>query len=74
MSTLARRLRRMPTGSTVGEIEIPAGAREITVSVFSGQGSWTQTTSREIGSGATVTLDVRVLTGRTTGMEIKWKK
>lgn len=73
LSGLARRIRRLGPGRTSGEIEVPAGSREISVSVFSDEGSWTQTTTRELAAGSRESLDVKVRTGRTMGMELKWK-
>ncbi len=72
LTPVGRKLRGFNPASTTGKIEIPAGRPEIQVSVISDEGSWTQTTSRRIRPGTSATLNVRVRTGRTTGMELKW--
>ncbi len=74
LTPVGRRLRGMNPARTTGSIEIPAGDPRIEVSVISDEGSWTQTTSRRLNPGAQETLTVRVRTGRTTGMELKWSR
>ncbi len=74
LTPVGRRLRGMNPARTTGTIEVPAGDPEIEVSVISDEGSWTQTTSRRMNPGDREILTVRVRTGRTTGMELKWSR
>ncbi|HXI02771.1 MAG TPA: serine/threonine-protein kinase [Candidatus Saccharimonadales bacterium] len=73
LSGFSRWLKRRKTqGWTSGEIRIPAGEPEISVTVESGGERWTQTTTRRLAPGSTGVLDVRIRQGKTNTMELKW--
>jgi hypothetical protein len=72
LSSFARRFKRSSKGRATGEVLIPAGDSKITVSVISDEGRWTQMTSQHLDPGSIGTLNIKVRTGRTTGMELKW--
>jgi hypothetical protein len=59
---------------TEAEIEVPSGSQEISVSVITREGTWSQTTRHDLPTGGREILDVRIRNGRSMEMEMKWKR
>jgi predicted Ser/Thr protein kinase len=74
LTAVARRLRGITAGVTEAEIEVPSGSQEISVSVITREGTWSQTTRHDLPTGGREILDVRIRNGRSMEMEMKWKR